>query len=56
MERLNALTLKPRALSDAAAVTNALLIYEALIEETDAGQQFKVRDAGGAVSPCHAFP
>jgi hypothetical protein len=36
-------------------VKNALRIYEALIEETEAGKQFMVRDAAGVVSPYHLF-
>ena len=37
--------------ADAEVVKNALRLYEALIEETDAGKQFLVRDAAGVVSP-----
>jgi hypothetical protein len=55
MERLNALKLKTEASSYAEVVKNALRIYEALIEETDAGKQFLVRDAAGTVSPYRFF-
>jgi hypothetical protein len=51
MERLNALKLKTEATSYAEVVKNALRIYEALVEETEAGKQFLVRDADGVVSP-----
>ena len=55
MERLNALKLKTEASSYAEVVKNALRIYEALIEETDAGKQVLVRDAAGTVSPYRFF-
>ena len=55
MERLNALKLKTEATSYAEVVKNALRIYEALIEETEAGKQFLVRDAAGVVSPYRLF-
>lgn len=55
MERLNALKRKTEAASYAEVVKNALRLYEALIEETDAGKQFLVRDAAGMVSPYRLF-
>lgn len=55
MERLNALKRKTEAASYAEVVKNALRLYEALIEETDAGKQFLVRDAAGVVSPYRLF-
>lgn len=55
MERLNALKLKTEASSYAEVVKNALRLYEALIEETDSGKQFLVRDANGQVSPYRLF-
>jgi hypothetical protein len=55
MDRLNALKRKTEASSYAEVVKNALRLYEALIEETDAGKQFLVRDAAGVVSPFRLF-
>ena len=55
MERLNALKLKTEAASYAEVVKNALGLYEALIEEIDAGKQFLVRDKDGVVSPYRLF-
>ena len=55
MERLNALKLKTEAASYAEVVKNALRLYEALIEETESGKQFLVRDPGGVVSPYRMF-
>ena len=55
MERLNALKLKTEASSYAEVVKNALRLYEALIEETEGGKQFLVRDAAGVVSPFRLF-
>jgi len=55
MERLNALKLKTEASSYAEVVKNALRLYEALIEETEGGKQFLVRDKDGVVSPYRLF-
>jgi hypothetical protein len=55
MERLNALKTKTEAASYAEVVKNALRLYEALIEETEAGKQFLVRDKDGVVSPFRLF-
>jgi hypothetical protein len=55
MERLNTLKLKTEASSYAEAVKNALRLYEALIEETESGKQFLVRDASGQISPYRLF-
>jgi len=55
MERLNALKLKTEASSYAEVVKNALRLYEALIEETESGKQFLVRDANGQVFPYRLF-
>jgi len=55
MERLNALKLKTEASSYAEVVKNALRLYEALIEETESGKQFLVRDKDGVVSLCRLF-
>ena len=55
MERLNALKLKTEASSAAEVVKNARRLYEALIEETESGKQFLVRDANGQVSPYRLF-
>lgn len=51
MERLNVLKVKTKATSLAEVVKNALRLYEALIEETEDGKQFLVRDKHGAVAP-----
>ncbi len=55
MARLNTLKRKTEAASYAEVVKNALRLYEALIEETEAGKQFLVRDAAGTVSPYRLF-
>ncbi len=55
MERLNTLKRKTEATSYAEVVKNALRLYEALIEETEAGKQFLIRDAAGVVSPYRLF-
>lgn len=55
MERLNALKTKTEAASYAEVVKNALRLYEALIEETESGKQFLVRDKDGVVSPYRMF-
>jgi hypothetical protein len=55
MARLNALKAKTEATSYAEVVKNALRLYEALIEETESGKQFLVRDQDGVVSPFRLF-
>lgn len=55
MERLNALKAKTEAASYAEVVKNALRLYEALIEETENGKQFLVRDKEGVVAPFRLF-
>ena len=55
MERLNTLKRKTEATSYAEVVKNALRLYEALIEESESGKQFMVRDANGTVSPYRLF-
>ena len=55
MERLNALKAKTEAASYAEVVKNALRLYEALIEETDNGKEFFVRDSSGAMVPYRLF-
>ncbi len=55
VERLNALKRKTEAASYAEVVKNALRLYEALIEETEAGKQFLVRDREGGISPLRLF-
>jgi hypothetical protein len=55
MERLNTLKAKTEASSYAEVVKNALRLYEALIEEDEAGKQFLVRDKDGVVSPFRLF-
>ena len=55
MERLNALKAKTEATSYAEVVKNALRLYEALIEESEAGKQFMIREENGAVTPFRLF-
>ncbi len=55
MERLNKLKAKTEAASYAEVVKNALRLYEALIEETESGKQFLVRDRDGVVAPFRFF-
>jgi hypothetical protein len=55
MDRLNALKIKTEAASYAEVVKNALRLYEALIEETDNGKTFMVRDENGSISPFRMF-
>ncbi|WP_428486326.1 hypothetical protein [Rhodopila sp.] len=55
MERLNILKLKTEAASYAEVVKNALRLYEALIEETEAGKQFYVRSETGTLAPYRLF-
>jgi len=55
MERLNALKAKTEATSYAEVVKNALRLYEALIEETESGRQFLVKDETGAIAPFRLF-
>ena len=55
MARLNALKAKTEAASYAEVVKNALRIYEALIEEAEAGRQFLIRDENGAIAPFRLF-
>jgi hypothetical protein len=55
IERLNVLKLKTEASSYAEVVKNALRLYEALIEETESGKQFFVRDENGTMIPYRLF-
>jgi hypothetical protein len=55
MERLNALKLKTEAASYAEVVKNALRLYEALIEETEQGRTFLIRDESGSIAPFRMF-
>ena len=55
MERLNMLKAKTEASSYAEVVKNALRLYEALIEESEDGKQFLIRDKTGAISPFRLF-
>jgi hypothetical protein len=55
MERLNILKIKTEAASYAEVVKNALRLYEALIEETENGKQFFVRDENGTLAPYRLF-
>jgi len=55
MQRLNTLKRKTEAISHAKVVKSALRLYEALIEETESGKQFLIRDAAGTISPYRLF-
>ena len=55
MDRLNVLKVKSAAASYAEVVRNALRPYKALIEATESGKQFFVRDEHGALSPYRLF-
>jgi hypothetical protein len=55
MERLNALKAKTEASSYAEVLKSALRLYEALIEETEHGNEFLVRNADGVVTPYRMF-
>jgi hypothetical protein len=55
MDRLNALKAKTEATSYAEVVKHALRLYEALIEETESGKQFLVKDETGTVAPFRLF-
>ena len=55
MERLNTLKRKTEASWYAEVVNNAPHPHEALIEATEAGKPFAVRDAAGTVSPYRLF-
>jgi len=55
MERLNVLKRKMEAASYAEVVKNALRLFEALVEETEAGKQFYVRDENGTMTPYRLF-
>jgi hypothetical protein len=55
MERLNALKLKTEASSYAEVLKNALRLYEALIEETENGKSFFIRDEDGTITPYRMF-
>jgi hypothetical protein len=55
MDRLNALKLKTEASSYAEVLKNALRLYEALIEETEKGNEFLIRNADGVITPYRMF-
>lgn len=55
MDRLNVLKIKTEAASYAEVVKNALRLYEALIEETESGKQFFVRQDDGTMAPYRLF-
>lgn len=55
MDRLDALKAKTEASSYAEVLRNALGLYEGLIEESEQGRQFLVRDKDGTVSPFRLF-
>jgi len=55
MDRLNALKLKTEAASYAEVLKNALRLYEALIEETEKGNEFMIRNEDGAIMPYRMF-
>jgi len=55
MERRNVLKAKSEPASHAEVVKNALRLHEGLIEETENGSQFFVRDDSGALTPYRLF-
>ena len=55
VDRLSALKAKTEAASYTEVVKNALRIYEALIEETEAGKEFLIRDKDGVISIFRLF-
>ena len=55
VDRLSALKAKTEAASYTEVVKNALRIYEALIEETEAGKEFLIRDKDGVIAPFRLF-
>ena len=55
VDRLSALKAKTEAASYTEVVKNALRIYEALIEETEAGKEFLLRDKDGVIAPFRLF-
>ena len=55
MDRLNVLKLKTEASSYAEVLKNALRLYEALIEETEKGNEFLIRDQNGVITPFRMF-
>lgn len=55
IERLATLKAKTEASSYTEVVKNALRIYEALIEETEAGKEFLIRDKEGTISIFRLF-
>lgn len=55
MDRLNALKLKTEASSYAEVLKNALRLYEALIEETEKGNEFLIRNEDGTITPYRMF-
>ena len=55
MERLVSLRTRTEASSFAEVVKNALRIYEALLEETEAGNQLLLRNQQGEVTPFRLF-
>jgi hypothetical protein len=55
MERLNALKFRTEASSYAEVLKNALRLYEALIEESERGNEFLIRDPDGVITPYRMF-
>ncbi|MSP48441.1 MAG: hypothetical protein EXQ95_03835 [Alphaproteobacteria bacterium] len=55
MERLKRLREMTEAVSYAEVLKNALRLYEALIEEADAGNKFQVRAKDGSVTSYKIF-
>jgi len=55
MERLNALKFKTEASSYAEVLKNALRLYEALIQETESGNEFLIRGPNGSLTPYRMF-
>jgi len=55
LDRLNALKLKTEASSYVEVLKNALRLYEALIEESEKGNEFLIRNEDGTITPYRMF-
>ena len=55
VERLNSLKDRTEASSYAEVMRNALRLYEAVIQELEAGREFYIREPSGALTPYRIF-
>lgn len=55
LERLNRLREKTEASSNADVFKDALRLYEALVEDAEAGKEFLTKDEGGNVTSYRIF-